>query len=261
MGGDPEVAPPSPAEERLRNEQTNLLRTQQSLLTEQKRQQDLLAPILFEEAGIRQVTDPETGEVTGFERIDDPNEALREEIETGFLERTRAAQRGELPVNPALLRDLKTGRETLRESLRKQLGPGFETSTPGIEALGRFGETETNVLESARRGDLTTAEALGLQRQGGNQQLIDSLLGRTGGLAARDAPIAAGFGATAAGFSNPLNFLLQDRAQQNQANIASSQSRSQVIAGIAGGAGQLGGAALGFSLLGSGGPKKALRLT
>src|SRR3990172_2008136 len=101
---------------------------------------------------------------------------LRSQIEKGFLERTQAALAGQLPVNPALLSDLAENERTLRETLRRQLGPGFETSSPGIESLGEFGQRRSELLESARRGDLTLAEQLGISRQQANDLQLQNLL-------------------------------------------------------------------------------------
>lgn len=84
----------------------------------------------------------------------------RQEIEQLQLDRSIAALRGELPVDPALLRDLDEQEQKLRDQLRKQLGTGFETSTPGIEALSEFGNRRSEILERVRRGDIEAADRL-----------------------------------------------------------------------------------------------------
>ncbi len=42
-------------------------------------------------------------------------------------------------------------RDQLRETLRRQLGPGFETSTAGIEAMGRFDTQTSDVMANAQQ--------------------------------------------------------------------------------------------------------------
>lgn len=91
-----------------------------------------------------------------------------QEIQKQLQERELAALKGELPVNPALTRELGENEDVLRESLRKQLGTGFETSDPGIRALATFNQRKNETLESARRGDLTLADQLSQARGASN---------------------------------------------------------------------------------------------
>jgi hypothetical protein len=187
--------------------------------------------------------------ITGVTQIEDPNRPLREEIETGFLERTRAALAGELPVNPALLRELGEQEETLRESLRKQLGTGFETSSPGIEALATQRQRSEELIEGARRGDLTLAEQLGIARQSSNEQSINQLLARVGGAANFQNPLISQFGSAL----QPFQF---NRQQQFQANAANAQLSAQSQQGIGQFLGLAAGAGIGFA---AGGPVGGLQ--
>lgn len=189
------------------------------------------------------------GRITGVTQIEDPNRPLREEIETGFLERTRAALAGELPVNPALLRELGEQEETLRETLRKQLGPGFETSSPGIEALATQSQRREELIEGARRGDLTLAEQLGIARQGSNEQSINQLLARVGGAANFQNPLISQFGSA----QQPFQF---NRQQQFQANAANAQLSAQSQQGIGQFLGLAAGTGIGFAV---GGPLGGLQ--
>jgi len=134
-----------------------------------QRQQELLQPEQFEMMGVKPIRN-EAGEITGFESLDDPGRARRDEIQRLQEERSLAALKGELPTDPALLRDLNE-RETLtRERLRRQLGTGFEATTAGSESLGEFEESRAMTLDAARRADLTLAEQLGLNRGQSNRQ-------------------------------------------------------------------------------------------
>ena len=175
--GGVKVPGPSAAERALQQQQAALLRMQQDILVRQEREQRVLNPLLLEAAGIQAEFGPE-GELISAQRAEDPLAERRREIEEGFLERTEAALAGELPVNPALLRDLGEQEATLRERLRQQLGPGFETSTPGIEALGEFGQRREELLEGARRGDLTLGEQLSLARQQAQEATLSNFLNR-----------------------------------------------------------------------------------
>lgn len=379
-GGDVQAPVPTSEEKALTREQTDLLRQQKGLLESQLRTQDLLAPFLYEQAGLKPLmsstVDPswlareaeltsqlgemrkeweavplEGGdrsrlavegrmaplqdeltrlqdrirarqgtEITGFERLplsaaalreqemqelsfqqarqafemqkaefeaqqaDLPNLQKQRELETKFRERsladleeqaaarganaeveglirqrTLAALKGELPVNPALLRELGQGEEQLRAQLMKQLGTGYETSTPGIEALAQFNQRKSELLEGARRGDLQLGEQMNFAREASrSQRLTEALpvlasrlapadplsgiqLGYTGsqlnsalrqqqlgnlmGISQGSLPsIQAGLGVSQ-GYAAPLNFLQNNRQQQFSAAVSNMQNK------------------------------------
>ena len=315
---------PSVEEKALQKEQADTIRFQRELLTEQVRQQELLAPILFKQAGINPIFDDE-GKITGFEETEpglreeiqkesleltrdildlqkrelqtsedlapaekvfreksldllskqlDASERaldlaekinpLEEEVETLSLERTLAALKGELPINPSLTRELDEQEELLREDLRRQLGPGFETSTPGRNALDKFFRDKEEILEGARRADLTNSESLSLARSSlrkgttatttsGSSPFIATNLPSRFGDIFRSSDIAQSrsgsisqFSNVASGFGAITSQLQQDRALQLSANITNATNRSNLFGSIFTGVGSLlGGAARG----------------
>tara|TARA_Y100000310_G_scaffold231529_2_gene234128 strand:+ start:10425 stop:11297 length:873 start_codon:yes stop_codon:yes gene_type:complete len=264
-GGDVNVPGPSSEERALQAEQTELLRDQRDILNEQVRQQNLLAPFLFSESGVQPIfneIDPETGElqdplldkgdIIAFEPIDDPLDPLRGDIERQFLERTNLALKGELPTSPALERELAEGEQQTRERLLKQLGPGFETSTPGIEGLDTFFRTAEELREGARRGDLTLAEQLGLAREQQNQSRIDALIGRLTGVANVNTGNVQGGLGLASGFGDVVGQFQQNRALELQGNIASVQARSSTLGALFGAIGSGLGLAAGGGFFGKG---------
>ena len=308
----------------LDREQTSLLRQQRDILTDQVRQQELLAPILFKQIGIKTIFDDE-GKIIGFEEtspglreeiqkesleltrdilglqkreletseelapaekefrqksldllsknLDASERALdlaerinplEEEVETLSLERTLAALKGELPINPSLTREIDEQEELLREDLRRQLGPGFETSTPGRNALDKFFRDKEEILEGARRADLTNSESLSLARaslrqgktatttSGSSPFIASGLPSRFGDIFSGSNIIqnrsqsAGQLSNVSSGFSAIAGQLGADRNAQFQASIANASNRSNLFGSIFGGVGQLlGGAARG----------------
>lgn len=164
----------------------------------------------------------ELGEITGFRQLPDPTGDLREEIELGLLERSKAALEGRLDVNPGLVRQLGESRDLLREGLRKQLGPGFETSTPGIEALAKFRQSESEILEGARRGDLTLAEQLSLGRSAEERAIGAFRTGGASGVVNRNLPITAALGGVTSGLAGVAGQFASDRALQSQVEIGNA---------------------------------------
>lgn len=209
----------------------------------------------------------QTDELTG------PQAEQNKEIKKLLGEKTLAGLRGELPVDPALERDIRTQGDTLRDRLRQQLGSGYETSSAGIEALQKFGEGADVLRSQARHGEISLAEQLSLAREGANFAQgganlaasgarlpgIDPLssggfafgLGQgdqqTGGtlrqVLAGPLGIAGGIGQVAGGFQMPIGQLQNTRNMQLQANIQNSQNS---MAGL-GAIGSIFGTVLGMS--------------
>lgn len=152
------------------------------------------------------------GDITGVTALPETDaERLRKENEQLLLERQNSALKGELPVNPALLSSLDQQEEDLRASLMQNLGTGYETSTPGIEALAKFGEKKQAILEASRRDDIagagSLANELGAFTQGVEgqhiaqpQSIVSTLFGESSNLVN-----------TSQGFSAPLDYLQRDR--------------------------------------------------
>lgn len=207
------------------------------------------------------------------EALTGPQAQMNKEIEKLLGEKTLAGLRGELPVDPALERDITTQQQTLHDRLRAQFGSGYESSSAGIEALQKFGEGANVLRDQARRGEITLAEQLSLARQGadyaqGGANLaasgaklpgVDPLssggfafgLGQgdqqTGGtlrqILAGPLGIAGGLGQVAAGYQMPIGQLQNSRNMQLQANMANAQSSS----GMWGGIGSIFGSVIGMS--------------
>ena len=223
-----QVQGPTAEERDLWKQQAEALRSQKDFQAESVRMQELMLPWQMQESGMNAVfnkEDPETGELTdpslpkgaiiGFEKAKDINTEMRAGIETQYLERVQAALAGELPEDPALIAQLGEQEDALHESLRQQLGPGWQTSSPGIEAISKFEEGKFKLLDAARRGDLTLAEQLGQSRE--NVNLNRAQMGYAGALAGSQYG-AQGAGRLAGGYGAA-------GGAQGQLRLASEQLR------------------------------------
>lgn len=226
MSGGGDAPGPSPATIALQQQQAELLREQREILGEQRRLEDLLRPQLFAQLGFDPIRDA-SGKIIGFEQSEKGK--LRSEIETKFLERTQKALRGELAISPTLDRELTERKTGEIERLRRQFGPDFESTTPGGEALTRLSESDIEIREGARRGELTLNEQLSLARGGANT--------RTGSVA-RGATLPAGFGAfqnLTSQFNAPIGAGINQ--QQIEAQFGNQLSTlDQILVAGAGGA-------------------------
>ncbi len=249
-GGDPApvVVPGPSAEERdLQRQQAEMLALQRQALERSLRQEELFEPLVLETLGITPIRD-NSGAVTGYEKAPDPLAAKRTEIEGLALDRSLAALKGELPVNPAVLRDLDKSEQSLRDRLIKQLGPGFETSSPGIEALNLFEESKNITLEGARRGDLTLAEQISLARGADSLGRTDNSLNKLYGFPASIAAQGLNFGRASTGYTDPISAFRAERELGLKASMFNAQLESQqqsTFGQVMGGFGKLAGVALG----------------
>ena len=176
--------------------------------------------------------------ITETPKETDPNDQMRKDIETAFLERTKASLAGELPVDPGLIRDLNQSDQELENKLRKQFGD--LTSSPAQEALQRAKDSRNILLDQARRGDLSLAEQLGQNRQNSNQQLIDSGISRAFGIAGAN-NFASQWGQAGQSAGNAMQSFQFNRNMQFDANKFNASQVNPLMSM----AGTVGGAALG----------------
>lgn len=229
-------APEKTTEQTLEEMQIDLLGEQRDIVEEQQRLQELMAPLMYEEAGIIPEYD-ETGKIIGFGREEDPLDPMREDIERGFLERTQAALAGELPVPSGLTRQREEGMLTLEETLRKELGPGFRTSTPGIERLEKYGAYTSELEEAARRGDLTLSESLSLSRESSNEARISQELARMMGVTDYPSSTFQRYGDVAQGYQLPISNIQFGQQMDYMERARRSQGTGQFWSAVGQGAG------------------------
>lgn len=335
----------SPEERALTAEQTQLLRQQRDLFTKQLAQQNLLAPFVLEDLGLRptygQTANPEYGriqsqissldqqiartaqtlpgrggpsldpragtnnapavpnpeynklvaqrqqlakqlqglqqttqEITGYERFDTPESLAqkrlseltlaeaeaqastldeRTAIEQLNLERTLKGLRGELDIDPTLTRELESQEANLRAALQQQLGTGYETSTPGIEALDEFNRSKAGLIYGAQRDQITLGEQLSGAREAGRRDFLGIGPGLSEGL--RNSQLSSifgygipgrgvDFGGLSQGYSGPLSMMASERMNRMQAASNRAAGQNALFGSIIGAGAGLGAAAI-----------------
>lgn len=233
MGGGAKVPKPSAEEKALQKSQAELLNLQTEILKQQRTQQAVLLPFLAEQEGFQVETD-ENGNITKISKTPSELDDMKKDLETQLTKRSLDALAGNLPVSPGLERDLAKQEGTLRNKLSSQLGSGYETSSPGIEALQKQNESAEVVREGARTAQLTLAEQLGITREQQNQfsqQSSQDILRQSS--IGDPLTLAGAFGQTASGYGKAQEPYIAQRQMQLQASIASSQSKASLFgAGI-----------------------------
>lgn len=143
--------------------QTELLRLSKEDAIRRAQLEKLTLPLALEAAGKKPVFDS-TGNIIGLEDIPGTAKTELEGLQEQFaLESTREALRGirgQVPVGDPFENRIEQDRQALNERLRRQLGPGYETSSPGIQALSEFEARANEARENIRFGRLSQSAAL-----------------------------------------------------------------------------------------------------
>lgn len=172
-------------------------------------------------------------------------EALNTELQKTSAERTLKALKGELPVDPSVEQDLARGETQLREELINRLGPGYETSDPGIRALNEFRRQANSIRYQVRYGELTGGAALAQNSQNMYQRQQAQLMGTLTG--AQD-PYRVTAGLLGQSSDTALNTMRQSQSERFGAfnlGMQSASANNQAIGAGVGGvvsAGLIGGA-------------------
>jgi hypothetical protein len=225
----PDVPEPTEQEQQIQNIQLQQYQQGQEL-------QKQLMPFQLENMGlIRDKKTKKLREMTEEEKLAGMSESERQQYDISRLQQNRleAALGGTLPVDPAMEENLKNEEGKLREYLSQTLGPEYEQSTAGIQALSKFQTQAESLRYSARRGEMDVASSgllsnLGYLGNYNTQQWQQ----------ATQTPM--GYGQ----YSGMGTGLLTPYMQQRQMQVQSGIAEGQAWGGLMKGVGELGGTAL-----------------
>lgn len=220
------------------------------LLDMQMRQMEYaqaLQPLQMEQQGYRATLD-ENGKPTKLELIPGSIQDLENQTAKRLLERQNQALDGTLPVDPALQRQFDRSDQVLASTLRKNLGEGYATSTPGIQAQAEAESRRQAAIYAAQHGEIGYAGQLAdaalsrfntnspyntLQRTSTSAQYLSPFAaeGTTNARSAQligtiEAPYrnTGGFGTLSQLYGNALQPYQAQRANEYQADLAQSQN-------------------------------------
>lgn len=155
-----EAARRAPFEQQTLESQQRLLQMTTEEAQRRAQLERATLPALLESAGQKAIFDAQ-GNIVGVEKLPLTElEKLQQEFAEESTKQALMGIRGEIPVGDPFERRIMEDRTALRERLRAQLGPGFETSSPGIEALSQFDAKAAEARENIRFGRLSEAASL-----------------------------------------------------------------------------------------------------
>ena len=223
-GGGRAPAYPAPTEQEIAIQQAQL-----DLLEQQQADTEIMRPFLLESMGLveengmlRQMTEEET--LAGMTEV----ERGQYDLTMQGQERMAQAYAGELPISPAMEESLAKQKQQMTEALSQRLGPNWQTTTSGQQAMASFDEGAEGLREQARQGIIS-----------GEGGTLQANLGYLGDTSALQTQAYAGLpGATQgllAGYGGMAGQMSQERARQGQYGMmqyqASQQRRGQSSAG------------------------------
>ncbi len=224
-------------------EETALQQQQLQMIQEQRQQNELMKPYLYQLAGIKEV-DGKLVPMTEEEQLASMTSSQRKQYDVSNLQigQYEKALKGELPLSQAVEGELAKQKATLESYMSRKLGPNWQQSTPGIQALAEFDKKANALREEQMYGKQTGASAMSIAQQ----DYYNQMLGRSAQTAASPLSMNQGlFGMTSAAMQ-PYQM---QRQMQLQANMSNAKNSNQLMSGL----GMLAGTGLGFALGGPGG--------
>ncbi len=148
--------------------------------------------------------------------VNDPNsnEMRSRSLQGDFLTRAQTAMQGNAPINPGLQRQLAAEEQQLRGQLAQNLGPGYQTTSAGMEALANFQKRRSELMYNEQQDAMNQGVQNALGLQGSNLSTLAALYGVS------EPVLRAITGAT-----NTANSATN---AQNQTNLSNAQTMGQL---------------------------------
>lgn len=177
----------------------------------------------------------------------------QQQTDLDFLKRSRAAMAGQLPTDPTLDREYDKREQILRNTMYKQLGPGWETSSAGIEALGNLARDRADAIYNSNTEQIYKSAAAaipGQQLQQFNIPTRSNVAGDISNLNTRAGTMSEMLNRGAANTGNMVN--------QTALNAAALNTGSQVENPFSSMAGVVAASSLGQPFVAEGAPTKMM---
>jgi hypothetical protein len=233
-GGGTTISPPTPTPEEI-----ELQKLQLELLQQQKAEYGEMKPFILRSMGLRIDADGSIVKMTEEERLAEMTEAERNQYELALKgqERQARAYEGDLDISPALEKGLSGQKTKIEEALSRRLGPNWQLTTAGQQAMGGFEERASLVREEARQSVIAGGSGNALASLGYLSDVGTKQYGQAGGFPGRTGGLFSGAG-------QAMQPYQQQRSMQYNAMMHNAMMRSQSRSGLMGGFGSLLGAGI-----------------
>lgn len=226
-----------PAEAAALADQKKALDQSRQQILQVLQQQNLLTPQLLSSLGFTQgpggqIVDQGAAGGTMAEAFASGPE--QQKINELLRQRQINALQGNTPVDPGLERNLGLQEQTLRNQLRAQLGSGYETSSPGMQALADFRQRSTEARYNVGKEALTTAAGLNNTNYLTAGNLRSARVGDVFNASNMVQPTLTALNNNAAGYAAPVNELGTIFQRGSTAQLTQEQTRQKHGGAIAG---------------------------
>jgi len=147
---------------------------------------------------------------------------LQYDVTKATAQRELDALNGNLPVDPALEQSLDLSDQATKERLAQQLGPNWQSSTAGANAMQQQNQSRNITEEEARRGDITTMAGINQSNQNTNLANSQATTNDINSFDTRYLPMIGAYNAA----QQPLEAQQKMQFQTNQDNAQLSQANS-----------------------------------
>jgi hypothetical protein len=232
------------AQQALEEQQTEMLRQQQQIITQTAQQQKIIEPFLFQSMGLTPTYD-NSGSLVGLTQ--NPQTAqiqdLQQKVTIGQLQQEQAALNGTLPVNPLVFQQLNQQDQQMRNTMSANLGPGWESSTPGQQAMNQEAITRAGVIQAANTGQMSLDQQLAASGTGTYGATLGQVMQGVTGINSLGFNTAGAFGQAAYGYGQAQQAYEANAANRYQYSALGVQAQESNNAAIGSGVGALAGIA------------------
>lgn len=220
--GDVNVPGPTPQEIELQQMQLDTLKKQNALYGQ-------LEPYFLQQAGYKKDASGNLVKMTDDEYYQGLSNLEKAQYDATRLqaEQYTKALKGELPLSQAVENELTKQRANLESYMSRKLGPNWQQSTPGIQALAEFDKQANALREEQMFGKQTASSAMSIAQQQAYGNLLANQMNQTA--------VAPTWGSGLIGLSSQAQQPYLQRAQMGlQANMANAQGQSSMMSGLGG---------------------------
>jgi hypothetical protein len=220
--GDVNVPGPTPQEIEYNQISLDTMKRQNAMYSQ-------LEPYMLQQAGYKTGPDGSIVKMSDAQYYASLNNMQKSQYDASKLQvdQYTKALKGELPLSKAVEGTLAKQKSDLESYLSRKLGPNWQQSTPGIQAMAEFDKQANALREEQMFGKQTASSAMNIAQQNQYNQLLANQMNQTS--------VAPTWGSGLIGLSAQAQQPYLQRAQMGlQAQMQNAQNDNAMWSGLGG---------------------------